>query len=107
MEENVRLVDEGGSGTLFLSKIFSWYSADFGSNDLEIAACVSQWMRGAQQQSLQRLVQARAVKIRHLAYDWGNNAKNAIAYSAGPSPHVTQKDPGHAKVKPVDRCVVS
>ena len=75
---NVR-VDEAAR-VLYLSKIFLWYSGDFGTNEVEIATTVLQHLRGPKREGLQRLLEEGGFEIRHLEYDWGNDAKTSPPY---------------------------
>ena len=81
-------LEEGGGNlavdvekkTLWLSKIMSWYRADFGKKDKDVATTMLQWLRGADKEKLEVLLEAGKVKIRHYNYDWSNNAKAAKVY---------------------------
>ena len=98
-------------GTLWLTKILSWYSRDFGSSPVEIATTVLGFLQGDKHAALKALLEGTAAgrctakakfRIRHFPYgasprgaaaaacsaltrgapaDWGNNAKNFDTYS--------------------------
>ena len=70
------LVDED-KRILYLSKIFAWYSIDFGSNDLEIANSVLQYLRGSRREQLQQLLNSGSFQIKSLPYDWSNDANTS------------------------------
>eukprot|EP00756_Hemistasia_phaeocysticola_P062635 Hpha_TRINITY_DN6090_c0_g1::TRINITY_DN6090_c0_g1_i1::g.63462::m.63462 len=72
MEEHCK-VDEG-TGTLWLSQIFAWYSVDFGGGGLATAKEVLQHMRGEKKEALERMIASKRVSVKHLDYDWGTDA---------------------------------
>mmetsp|Transcript_39607 Transcript_39607/g.77937 ORF Transcript_39607/g.77937 Transcript_39607/m.77937 type:complete len:496 (+) Transcript_39607:98-1585(+) len=62
--------------TLWLSKILSWYRADFGKSNLEVATSVLEYLRGAKKAQLEELVKGQ-FNIRHVQYDWSHDGKPA------------------------------
>eukprot|EP01062_Namystynia_karyoxenos_P046053 TRINITY_DN34374_c0_g1_i1.p1 TRINITY_DN34374_c0_g1~~TRINITY_DN34374_c0_g1_i1.p1 ORF type:complete len:550 (+),score=178.15 TRINITY_DN34374_c0_g1_i1:71-1651(+) len=73
MEDHVR-VDEA-RGVLWLSQIFSWYSADFGGGGEPTARQVLAWLRGEKKAQLERILQSGRLKVKHLDYDWSTDAR--------------------------------
>jgi len=83
MPENVILEAEPGAApTLWLSKIFEWYKADFGDGGVEAAKIVVQWLRGQQQEELQRAIDSGRLRVRSKPYDWSTNASRSLKYGA-------------------------
>ncbi|KAA8499239.1 Glutaredoxin [Porphyridium purpureum] len=76
-DDNVR-IDEAG-GQLFLSRIFDWYSADFGKNDVQVARTLSQWLSEPRRKKLEEamLQTKKKFRIRYMPYDWTSNTVNA------------------------------
>lgn len=82
-------VDEA-TKTLWLSKLLSWYGADFGCNNREIATSLCKWLRGNTRKVLQTWLneggEAAAAKgkvsfkIKYFKYDWSNNASQYIQF---------------------------
>ena len=60
--------------TIHVSKIFGWYSSDFGSNSAELVASVGSWLRGEKKAALERLI-LQKYSVRRFRYDWTTNAK--------------------------------
>jgi hypothetical protein len=66
--------------TVTMSKILSWYSGDFGSNNREVATAVVGWLRSGPREVLQGWLDegggsgALPFKIKYFKYDWSTNA---------------------------------
>jgi len=90
IEEELRIVaqafseDDGNclvdvkNRKLYLSKILSWYIADFGNSQDNLAAKVSEYLRGEKKEKLQSLIDHsnEAVSVSFFDYDWGTNASD-------------------------------
>lgn len=94
MSENVRLdTSSSGPTTLYVSKIFEWYQVDFGSNRMEMAQTLLQWLRGKQKEDLQAALDSGNLRVQSLPYDWSTNASQAHKFSGSPP----RAEPGPAK----------
>jgi len=83
MEQDENCSVDEASKTLRLSKILSWYSADFGKTKAEKAKTVRQWLRGEKARTLDRIIQQAgigSIKIKYFPYDWSTDASNARNY---------------------------
>ena len=63
----------GPDDTLFISKIFNWYEADFGDTKQARLLLIASWMRGERQKHMQNLARRGAI-MRRLSYDWSTDA---------------------------------
>lgn len=77
-ENNVKV--DVKARTLWLSKICSWYSADFGADKQAIAATLVQHMRGEKKEQLEGLMKGK-FSLKHMPYDWSTNSRNSIKFS--------------------------
>jgi len=71
-DENV-LVDVD-QNTLTVSKIFQWYSVDFGSSTDSIVALIGGWLRGAKKAAWDSVVATGSYRFRKMEYDWTTDA---------------------------------
>ncbi|CEM31849.1 unnamed protein product [Vitrella brassicaformis CCMP3155] len=81
MDENVSV--DRAAKTIFLSKIFDWYAADFGANTKEVLTKAADWCRGDKKAAVEGLLATGGYRVRYTKYDWSNNAKNAKKYEGG------------------------
>eukprot|EP00428_Durinskia_dybowskii_P042682 CAMPEP_0170270442 /NCGR_PEP_ID=MMETSP0116_2-20130129/35166_1 /TAXON_ID=400756 /ORGANISM="Durinskia baltica, Strain CSIRO CS-38" /LENGTH=516 /DNA_ID=CAMNT_0010521635 /DNA_START=42 /DNA_END=1592 /DNA_ORIENTATION=- len=65
---------------LSLSKICSWFSADFGANKVEIAKTLLQHARGNKKDQMEKLLQGDFA-LKHMPYDWSTNSKRAVPFT--------------------------
>ena len=69
---------------VILSKIFSWYSEDFGSNSHEMLQELCHLSRGKKQLELQSLLSLGITpRIKYAPYDWSTDACAYIPFSGG------------------------
>lgn len=61
---------DASTGTLHLSPIFKWFSADFESGSGSVVKYVTPFFPAAVQEQIRR---APSVRVRHTAYDWSLN----------------------------------
>ncbi len=72
--------------TVHLSMLFKWYKVDFGENKEEVLAWIHERLsdkseKKAQLAEILRRVDeyrdegSQVVKVKHIKYDWGHNAK--------------------------------
>ena len=81
-DENCRL--DAAKRTLWLTKILSWYSSDFGKNRVEVARTVATFLRGDRRATLEAWTNdGSKFSVRHLAYDWTPDSANSLVYSSG------------------------
>ena len=64
-------------GTLTLSKIFSWYSSDFGS---EIPRVVAGYLSGKKKENLESLIDGGNLKVKYFDYDWSSNDVSNLTF---------------------------
>lgn len=59
-----------------ISKIFKWYSGDFGSNDVERLKWISKFLKGQAKSDLEAMLNGGSSKIktRYREYDWAPNS---------------------------------
>lgn len=62
---------DAAGGVLWLSKIFDWYSSDFGKDAATVREFVARYLPA----DAARVVEERQPEIRFLPYDWGLNGK--------------------------------
>ncbi len=79
-DENVSI--DVAKRSLQLSKIFDWYSYDFGANNGEIAKTLVKYLRGERKFTLQGLIDSEngSVFISHATYDWSTDASDSLSY---------------------------
>lgn len=83
-ESNDGVKIEVGKNTVHLSKIFSWYSEDFGSSNTDLLRTVAGFLRGEKKETLQLLIEtSTSIKIKYNFYDWSTDASDSLAFSAG------------------------
>ncbi|KAF5833675.1 hypothetical protein DUNSADRAFT_9946 [Dunaliella salina] len=59
-----------------LSKIFQWYSVDFGKNDTEKLQFISKFLQGSAKQDLDAmLASCKEIKVSYKPYDWSLNGE--------------------------------
>lgn len=59
-----------------LSKIFQWYSVDFGKNDTEKLRFISKFLQGSAKQDLEAmLASGKKIKVSYKPYDWSLNGE--------------------------------
>lgn len=68
--------------TVNLSKIFSWYSEDFGSSPTECVQTIQALCRGSKAVKLKRLLDEGGVKVKFNSYDWSCDASDFVPFSA-------------------------
>lgn len=69
--------------TVHLSKIFSWYCQDFGSNPTECVQKIQTFCRGSKAVKLKNLLDVTGMKVKYNSYDWSTDAKDFVPFSAG------------------------
>ncbi|KAL3504678.1 hypothetical protein ACH5RR_034519 [Cinchona calisaya] len=57
----------------FVSKIFRWYSSDFGKNEVEVLKHAANYLEPEQSQTLMELLSSTQLKVVYQPYDWGLN----------------------------------
>lgn len=78
-DDNVR-IDEAHT-TIKLSKIFSWYKSDFGSN---LPVAILPYLRGDKKVQLERMINGKkSIKVTFNAYDWSTNASSSKVFTSG------------------------
>jgi glutaredoxin len=65
-----------------LSKIFSWYSEDFGSNTTECLRTIQSFCRGSKAVKLKSLLDEGGVKVKYSTYDWSVDASDFMTFTA-------------------------
>mmetsp|Transcript_10189 Transcript_10189/g.22854 ORF Transcript_10189/g.22854 Transcript_10189/m.22854 type:complete len:516 (-) Transcript_10189:84-1631(-) len=77
-DDNVK-IDEANA-TITLSKIFSWYRSDFGSN---LPVAILPYLRGEKKAQLERMINGKkSIKVAFNAYDWSTNASSSNVFSS-------------------------
>ena len=76
-DDNVRV--DMKNKTLWVSKIFDWYSSDFGSSRHHVASCIRKWLHGDKQVQLDSLLIEGRFRVRSLAYNWADDGAEHIA----------------------------
>eukprot|EP00039_Didymoeca_costata_P003691 m.69194 g.69194 ORF g.69194 m.69194 type:complete len:503 (+) comp12031_c1_seq1:366-1874(+) len=80
-DDAVRVDEE--AHTVWLTKIVSWYSSDFGSNKREILTTISKYLGGKKKEVLDKwLADDTDINIKYYKYDWSTNAINHKPFSA-------------------------
>lgn len=59
--------------TVYVSKIFRWYSSDFGKNEVEMLKHGANYLEPEQSQTLLELLSSTQLKLLYQPYDWGLN----------------------------------
>ncbi|KAG7343262.1 glutaredoxin [Nitzschia inconspicua] len=68
--------------TIHLSKIFSWYSEDFGSTSTEILQKILRFCRASKALGLKTLLDHGGFRIKYNPYDWSTDASDFLRFSA-------------------------
>lgn len=80
-DNNVEVDDE--QRTLSLSKIFSWYRADFAPSNKELPMKVVDFLRGEKKAKLQKMLDEEGpISISFKPYDWGINASDFVPFDS-------------------------
>ena len=61
--------------TLTVSKIFQWYSVDFGSSTESVVALIGGWLRGDKKAAWDSVVATGKYRFRKMEYDWTTDAE--------------------------------
>mmetsp|Transcript_1398 Transcript_1398/g.1843 ORF Transcript_1398/g.1843 Transcript_1398/m.1843 type:complete len:308 (+) Transcript_1398:25-948(+) len=59
--------------TFYLSKIFDWFSTDFGNSFDELIDGISEYMSDEQKQNVQKLMNTKDYKVCYMPYNWNLN----------------------------------
>ena len=95
IEEELRIVSQAfcedesqvrvdlDKGTIYLSKILSWYQEDFGKSKEERLKTVAGFLRGKKLSDLELLLKKRgeAPKVKYNEYDWSTDASDYVPFS--------------------------
>ena len=73
-DENV-LTDES-KGEIYVSKIFKWYSGDFG----DVPATILQFLEGEKRERLNNMIQRGRINVQFLDYNWTTNESNSKTF---------------------------
>lgn len=68
--------------TVHLSKIFQWYSEDFGSNSTEVVATIASFCKASKRADLKNLLRGGGAKVRYNTYDWSTDASDFVTFHA-------------------------
>ena len=88
-DSNVRV--DVASRTLWLSKIFDWFSKDFGVDSNAVATTVCSWLRGDKAAALDELLQQGKVGLKYFPYDWSTNAARSLCFGDSDTETETNK----------------
>merc|ERR1712087_331485 len=73
-DDNVNIIED--EHKLRLTKILSWFRADFASSNKELPLKVVTFLRGEKKEKLQRMIDNadQQIRVEFNEYDWGTNA---------------------------------
>jgi glutaredoxin len=79
-DNNVKI--DGNTRTLYLSKIFHWYSDDFGGSPVQAAEAVCGFIKGSiKAEKLRQLIDSGKMRIEFNKYDWTTDAGKCVAFT--------------------------
>ena len=81
-DDNVKI--DTNKREMHISKIISWYRADFTDNANNLPQLLSSYMKGMKKQALDHMLHDSkgSVKMAYLQYDWSNNHSGHLVFDA-------------------------
>jgi Protein of unknown function, DUF547 len=81
-DDNVKI--DTNKREMHISKIFSWYRADFTDNANNLPQLLSSYMKGMKKQALDLMLNdgKGSVKVAYLQYDWSHNYSSHLVFDA-------------------------
>ena len=69
--------------TVSMSKILSWYRADFAKSDSGLPKKVLEFLRGDKKEALQNMLDdGKSINLKFKHYDWSTNASDLVPFSS-------------------------